>query len=154
MSKAFLRNFFFLSIGCHLLACSASRNQAPSAIGLVPLSNYETVNDDITEDTTYHVFQNDAGLAAVVRATGTDAKKPSFNGQIAVALFTKAPSLLQFERAGFIGDQIHVYIRSCTPSSQPGCNTNKVFLATLPKVGNARSVQFFVNSEAKAIVDL
>jgi hypothetical protein len=153
MKQTSTASLLLLFSACLLFACSASRNQMHSAIGLVPLSNYETVNDDLAEDTAYHVFQNDASFAAVVRATAGDAKKPSFNGQMAVAMLTKLPSLLQFERAEFTGNRIHVYLQSCS-TSQPGCSTSKLFLATVPRVGNARSVQFFVNNEPKAPINL
>jgi hypothetical protein len=154
MKKACPVSALILLVGCFLFSCSASRNQTASAIGLVPLSDYAIVNNNTVDDTTYRVTQSEANFISAVKTISANAKKPSFDGQVVIALFTKPSSALQFEKSEFTGNRVHVYLRSCIPSSQPDCSSNRLFMATIPKVGNARRVQFFVNNEAKAIVDL
>lgn len=153
MKKTFLCSFLALAISCLLFACSASRNQAPAAIGIVPLYNYAMMNGTPAKDTTYRVIESEKIFASVFSATSADVKKPSFNGQTVVAVVTQGLASLQFEKATFIDRTVHVYLQGCTPAPQSGCSTNRFFLAAIPKVGNARSVQFFINREAKSTVD-
>lgn len=141
----------FVLAASFLVACSASRNATLSTIGLVPLADYTTTNITV-KDTAYRVVPNDTDFDALVRATSANAKRPGFDGQMVVALFTEAPSSLQFVQAGFMGKNVQVYLASCN-AAQP-CSTSKVFLATIPKVGSAKRVQFFINNETKATIDL
>ncbi|HUC80787.1 MAG TPA: hypothetical protein VMR70_07715 [Flavisolibacter sp.] len=138
-------------VASFLLSCSASRNATLSTIGLVPLADY-TITNNAVKDTVYRVVRNDADFDALVRATSANAKRPGFDGQMVVALFTEAPSSLQFVQAGFMGKNVQVYLASCN-AAQP-CSTGKVFLATIPKVGSAKRIQFFINNETKATVEL
>lgn len=152
MKMAVRNAFYFLLITSLLIACSTTMSSAPTPIGLVPLTSYTKINEPNSDDTAYHVIQNEETFAANFRASSADAKKPGFTGQMVVAMLTPQPSLLQFERAEKVGTRIHVYLRSCTAA--PACTSSNFFLATIPKVGNARLVQFFVNNEAKATIEL
>lgn len=151
--KTAVRNaFFFLLITSLLIACSTTMSSAPSPIGLVPLTSYTKINEPNSNDTAYHVIQNEETFAANFKASSADAKKPGFTGQMVVAMLTPQPSLLQFEKAETVGTRINVYLRSCTAAAT--CTSSNFFLATIPKVGNARSVQFFVNNTGRSIVSL
>lgn len=144
-----------VACGSLLVACGSTRNLTPSVIGIVPLTSYSRINSADISDTTYHVIQNEETFSANFRASSADAKKPGFNGQMVVALLTPQPSLLQFDRADHSGPRINIYLRTCTPaSSLPACNSSNFFLATIPKVGDARSVQFYIDNTSKRIVDL
>jgi len=150
MRKTYLQAVAILSFAFLLFSCSSSRNQTPSRIGLVPLKNYSLVNDNPPQDTTYMAIQNETEFANTF--TGTE--KLDLYGKTAVAIVLKNAASLQFDSAGYIGSTVNVYAQTCSATAQPQCATSKVFLATVPKVGSARTVQFFINNNKRGSVKL
>lgn len=136
------------------ISCSATRNQTPSVIGLVPLQGYSTVGNKSVQDTTYMAIQNEIDFANAFSPMTASVKKPDFNGQIVVALLLKSPASMRFQGADFIGSQINIRIQSCKAPALPDCNTSSLFLATIPKVGSSKRVQFIIDSTASGNVTL
>jgi hypothetical protein len=58
---------------------------------------------------------------------------------------------LQFEKAEVAGSIMNVYAVTCTVQT---CGSSQAVLATTPKVGSIKSVQFIINGEKKALVSL
>ena len=152
-----MKNLLFRFMGLVFIltqiSCSTSRSKVPSRIGITPLQHYSLADNNNVQDTTYKVFRTDEEFTKTFITFSTGAKKPGFSGQIAVAILSKNPSSLRFQRAEHSGPRINIYAQSCT-TAQPNCITGTVFLATVPKVSNAKSVQFFIDSGVKSIVEL
>lgn len=142
------------TIPLFLFACTANRMITQAPIGILPLLDYTAVNQGMLKDTSLAVYNNEASFSAAFTATSPSARKPTFGGQLAVAVSLKAPSTLYFERATKGGSKIFIYLKSCESVSQPSCQTGQYFLATVPKVGDAESVEFLINDEMKGRVDL
>ena len=133
-----------------ILSCSVSRNQTPSRIGLVPMKNYSLVNNNTVQDTTYMAIQN----TTVFSNTFTGPETLDLYGKTAVAIVLKNPASLQFDSADYVGTNVNVYATTCNPATEPNCSTGQVFLATVPKVGNAKTVHFFINNVRRSSVQL
>lgn len=144
--------FFFLLFVLTLLqfACSSTRQAVPSQIGLLPLDGYEFTAGNPVTDTAYRVIRSEADFDASFRAAAS-ARRPAFHGQTVVAIVLKtAPSTpLHFSRAEKEGRMINVYAQTCTE-----CSSSRAVMATIPTVGDARSVRFFINGENKAVLGL
>lgn len=132
-------------------ACSTTRQTIPSPIGLLPLDGYEYSASTLATDTVYRIIRNEADFDAAFRAASASVRRPAFQGQTVVAFLLKtAPSMpLQFSRAEKQGKVVNVYAQTCS-----GCSGGRAVLATIPNVGDARSVRFFVNGELKTNLDL
>src|SRR5688572_12278800 len=72
-------------------SCSSSRTAAPSAIGIMPLTQYTLKSFDQVTDTTWMAFTNQAQFDAVFNSTAPDAKRPDFTAQTVVAMILKTP---------------------------------------------------------------
>ena len=136
-----------------LFSCSASRKAVPSQIGLLPLDGY-SYNYSGTEsvtDTVFRVIQDEAGFNASFQTNYSTVRRPAFNGQTVVAIVMKSmpATPLHFSRAEVVGKAINVYAQPCTT-----CNRSNVVAATIPNVGNAQTVRFFINGERKASLKL
>lgn len=118
----------------------------------MPLEHYVPLHGALTADTTYKVIQNDAAFhQAFGLAAGETPRNPSFNTQMVVAILFRdgfGRSLL-FERAEFNGPVINIHARSCTGGQ--GCG---IPVATIPKVGSAKTVRFFIDGNNTGRVDL
>jgi hypothetical protein len=136
-----------------LLSCSVSRNQTPSRIGLVQLKDYSFVNNNTAQDTSYLAIQNEATFANTFISTSGTGKLDLY-GKTAVAIVLKNSASLQFDSADYLGVNVNVYAQSCTTSTQSNCSTGNVFLATIPKVGNAKTVHFFIDNRKRGSVQL
>ncbi|GAA4737324.1 hypothetical protein GCM10023229_15080 [Flavisolibacter ginsenosidimutans] len=125
----------------------------PSAIGIVPLLQYSAQNVSVKADTTYQVIQDATTFHASFAASST-ARKPNFDGQMVVTILTKQlPSqAFRFTRAEVAGKTVNVYAQSCQRDADSTCEKSSVVMAAIPKVGSARSVQFFVNNQPKELV--
>ena len=153
MRKPALSSFSFLAIIIVFAACSVVQSKTPNRIGLVPLGQYSLVNKNLAQDTSYMVIQNEAEFGnTFVTSAGTH--KPDLSGKTAVAIVVKNASSLQFDSADYVGTRINVYAKTCSPGSNATCNSGNVFLATIPKVGSAKSVQFFINNSSRGTVSL
>jgi hypothetical protein len=150
MRKTGLAFFCSLLLVHFLFSCSVLQNKTPNRIGLVTLRQYSLVNKNLLQDTTYMVIKSKTEFTNTFVATsGTN--KPDLYGKTAVAIVLKNSSSLQFDSAEYIGTRINVYARTCSPSNE-GCNPGNVFLATIPKVVDAKSVQFFINNNSRSTV--
>jgi hypothetical protein len=149
MRRTYLAITIF-SFAVFLFSCSVSRNQTPSRIGLVPLKNYSLANNNTLQDTSYMAIQNEATFAN----TFTGPEKLDLYGKTAVAIVLTNPASLQFDSAEYSGSNVNVYAQSCSTATQPPCVTGKVFLATIPKVGGAKTVHFFINNNKRSSVQL
>jgi hypothetical protein len=153
MRKIYVSSVAIFCFAVFLISCSVSRNQTPSRIGLVQLKNYSLVNNNTLQDTSYMAIQNETTFTNTFTASaGTD--KLDLYGKTAVAIVLKNSALLQFDSADYIGANVNVYVQSCNSASQPNCTTGKLFLATIPKVGSAKTVHFFVNNNKRSSVQL
>jgi hypothetical protein len=132
-------------------ACGSQQTQRPSAIGILPLQGYEAIHA-ASADTTYQLYRTNQSFADAFRQTSSNARKPDLGGQMVVSVQLKNRTSMQYERAEFIGNRINVFLKTCTASANPDCVTGYHFLATIPRVGNGRSVQFHINGEGKSIV--
>ncbi|HEY1021441.1 MAG TPA: hypothetical protein VGE06_03980 [Flavisolibacter sp.] len=132
-------------------ACSSTRQTVPSPIGLLPLDAYEYSGSILATDTVYRIIRNDADFDAAFQASSASVRRPAFYGQTVVAILLKTtPSVpLQFSRAEKQGKVVNVYAQTCS-----GCSSSRVVLATIPNVGDARSVRFFVNGEPRTTLGL
>jgi hypothetical protein len=140
---------FFTSL---LFACSSSRTATSSQIGLLPLESYNYTGESLTADTMYRVIRSEDVFTANFNAADAAARKPGFSGQTVVAILMKAAATpLKFTRAEVAGRIINVYAQTCSGAD---CPSRSAVLATIPKVGSARAVQFFINGESKARLDL
>jgi hypothetical protein len=136
-----------------MTACTSSRMKNLSSIGIVPLLQYSARNLSLKSDTTYQVIQDTLTFRASFTAAAR-ARKPNFDGQVVVAILTKQlPSqAFRFTRAEVAGKTINVYAQNCQRDTDSTCEKNSIVLAAIPKVGNARSVHFFVNNEPREVV--
>jgi hypothetical protein len=136
-----------------MTACTSSRIKNPSAIGIVPLLQYNAQNVLPNKDTTYQVIQDAPTFRASFTASST-ARQPNFDGQMVVVVLTKQLPLqaFRFTRAEVAGKTINVYAQNCQRDTDSSCEKNTVVMAAIPKVGNARSVRFFVNNEPREVV--
>lgn len=132
-------------------ACSSTRQTVASPIGLLPLDAYEYSGSILAADTVYRIIRNDADFDATFKAVSASVRRPAFNGQTVVSILLKtAPSVpLQFSRAENQGKVVNVYAQTCS-----GCSNSRAVLATIPNVGDARSIRFFVNGELKTSLNL
>ena len=142
--------FFFLLFS----ACSTtSKTPGVQRIGLVQLHSY-TLKQPPAADTVFKVINSkeefDANFA--LTPTATDAKIPDFNGQTVVSIILPNVSAAQFDHAEIDGNTMKVYAISCAPGTQ-NCVTN-LALATTPKSGNVKTVQFLINGVSRSYVDL
>ncbi|MDQ3277361.1 MAG: hypothetical protein M3Q06_03485, partial [Bacteroidota bacterium] len=114
---------------------------------------YDFIGSEPAADTVYRVIRSEAVFNEIFRATDASARRPGFSGQTVVAILLKeAPAIpLQFTKAEVAGYIIHVYAQPCSSNN---CGSSRVVLATIPNVGSARSVRFFVGGESKAVVTL
>lgn len=132
-------------------ACSVSRQQRPSAIGLVPLENYYVpMNNSRDTGYSYQVFTNQAdfdrevlqGISAAVT------RRPDFSGQLVVAVIHRgAPNQrkdMVMDSATMAGKQMNVYYHvketqtSTVTTFLPG-----LALATVPKAKSVKDVSFY-----------
>ena len=134
-----------------IASCGSQRTQQPYLIGITPLYGYEAINA-ATSDTAYQLYRTEEIFAGDFRSTSNGTRKPDMGGQMIVSVQVRKQTSMQFERAEFVGSRINVFLKTCTSSAERNCRTSKSFLATIPRVGNARSVQFHINGEAKSIV--
>jgi len=137
-----------------LISCSTAQ-KTPSRIGLVPLEFYVS-RQAPPADTSYTVYRSEALFNAAFQP-GTASRRPDFNGQTAVAIVlpaTPSAMALRFDRAEIVGNTMHVYAQSCTAGSDAGCIATPGILATTPRSGNVKSVNFWVNGISRRIVDL
>ena len=131
------------------LACTVNRHITPSSIGLVRLQGFSPAIQTNIQDTMFQVYRNDAEFASAFTASSASTKKPDFNGQMAIAVITKAASSIFFDKAEVAGNTVNLYLQSCTPSVQSPCQPGNLFLATIPKVGSAKNIAFYVDSVIK-----
>jgi hypothetical protein len=156
MKNKMKRYFLFqISLFCIFLfsACSTVTTTGIKRVGLVPLHSY-TLKQPPASDTVFKVINSkdvfDANYA--LTATATNAIVPDFNGQTVVAIILPALSAVQFDHAEIDGNTMNVYAISCAPGNQ-NCVTN-LALATTPKSGNVKTVQFIINGVSRFYVDL
>jgi len=137
-------------------ACSSTRTPTPTAIGIMPLTQYTLKSFDQVTDTTWMAFTNQTEFDAVFNATGPGAKRPDFNAQTVVALILKnAPaSPLTFEKLEVAGNTLNVYAATCLTPTQTNCIQNQVIMAATAKSGNVKRVQFFMNGVNKRTIGL
>ena len=147
MKKTYVTAFALTTVFIYLLSCSGTRSRTPSAIGLLPLEGYQPAPTVLTTDTSYRVFRSEEAFNRNFAATAQGTRRPAFEGQAVVAILLKAaPAVpLRFERAEVVGTAIHVFAQACT---QPDCIAGQAVLATIPNVGRAREVQFFVDGRS------
>ena len=134
-------------------SCASGRNAAPIKIGITHLAQYSLNRDRPVTDTTYKVVTTEGEFNNFFSAPAGSAR-PSFNGQTAIAIMLKEASTLRFGKAEFIGPTINVYAESCNPGTAPDCRQGTLFLATIPKAGNAKRVQFFINGSSRHTISL
>ena len=141
----------FVVLSFLLFSCSTTRHPVPSRIGLLPLDAYNYSGSNLEADTVFRVFRNETVFNATFAATNTAARRPAFQGQTVVAIIMKSAPVtpLHFSRAEVAGKVINIYAQPCT-----GCSSSRVVMATIPNVNDARSVQFFINEESKARLEL
>lgn len=144
--------FFTIALSAFLLSCGTVRYAAPFQIGLSPLEEYRPTSASMQEDTAFMVFKNEQAFNTSFSSTSASARQPGFNGQMVVTIVFKnaAVTPLRFEKAEVSGNTINVYTVSC----EAGCKSGQALLATIPKVGNASGLQYFVNGEKKKYVAL
>jgi hypothetical protein len=149
-----MKSIKYLAAICSLffIACSTGRNSSPSRIGIVPLSQYSLAAGQTVTDTTYKVFTNEADFNATIVSSGMDIRRPDFNGQTAIAILLPFSSAMQFDSAEVVNRSIYVYAWSCTPASSPNCTTGSLFVASVPKVGSATKIQFFINGISRRTI--
>lgn len=150
--KVFCASRTLLGFVLLLAGCEASRPSSPSPIGLVPLLNYSATT--AAPDTAYRVVRTDHELNALM-TPAAGVVRPDFGGQVAVAIVLPeaAGQGLKFLRAEYVGTRVHVYAETCA-SGDAGCTANRLVAATVPKVGSARTVAFFVNGTVRNEVKL
>jgi hypothetical protein len=136
-----------------LFSCGTVQNQTPSRIGLSPLQNYSPAPGHFTTDTTFSVYKTSADFSGDFSPAAAEARHPDFNGQMVMAIVVRsaAQPALQFDRAEVAGKTINVYAQTC--GSQK-CPAGPALLATIPRVGDARAVRFFINGENRREVQL
>ena len=137
-------------------SCSSTRTSAPSAIGIMPLTQFTLKSFDQVTDTTWMAFTNQVQFDAVFNSTAPDAKRPDFNAQTVVAMILKsAPSTpMTFEKMEIAGNSLNVYAATCLTPTQTNCTQNQVIMAATAKSGNVKRVQFFMNGVAKRTIGL
>ena len=133
-----------------IISCGSQRTQQPSAIAIMPLLGYEAMKGP-SADTTYQLYRTEEIFAGDFRSTSNGTRKPDM-GQMIVSVQLKNSTSMHYERAEYIGSRINVFLKTCAASMESNCRTGSSFLATIPRVGNARSVQFHINGEARSIV--
>lgn len=139
-----------------LVACGSIRTSAPSRVGIMPLTSYILKGSVPSGDTVYQVYTDEANFIAAFATTDENARQPDFSGQIVVAIVLKdttAPSALQLERAEIAGSTMSIYAVSCS-SGASGCISGPVVMATTPRSGNVKNVQFVVNNNSRYTVTL
>lgn len=138
--------FFFIVLSCSTL------KSTPSQIGLLPLTGFRYLPENMITDTIYKVYQREEVFSNQFTAL-EGAKHPAFDGQwvVAVLLPAAATSSLRFEKAEVVGNTVNVYAQTCTTAN---CNSDQAVLATIPRVSNARRIQFFINGQSKNAVEL
>ena len=147
-----LLSFFIIAV----LSCVSSRNAEPSRIGIVPLHQFKANEASLNADTLYKVTRNaeefDASFTSLV---GTNTR-PDFHAQMAVAMLLKNATTagLQFEKAEVEGSTVNIYLRSCAGTATENCLKGNALIATIPKVGSAKKVRFFVNNSTRFIAGL
>lgn len=143
----------FFTVVVFLSACGSLRETAPSRIGLLPLDSYTLAATALPADTTYRVIRSEEEFRANATPSDAAARQPSFSGQMVVAILFKnaVASPLRFNKAEVAGGTMNVYASTCTGQN---CGNSQVLLATTPKVGTVKRVQFIVNGENKALVNL
>lgn len=151
-----LRSILLLSIlplFVLLFSCSASRKAVASQIGLLPLDgySYNYSNSEREADTLFRVIRDEALFNNSFHTSNSTARRPAFSGQTVVAIVMKStPAIpLRFSRAEVVGKEVNVYTQPCT-----ACGNSKVLAATIPNVGNAHTIRFFINGENKASLRL
>ena len=152
MRKTIFLLFTITTLVLFICSCTTSKNQTANRIGLVAVNGYTLRNQEISQDTTFILARNESELSNQFTATGTE--KLDMYGKTAVAIALKNPAALQFDGADFSGDRIRVYVKTCEAATQPNCLPGKIFLATVPKVGSAKSVQFYINNHLSGQVQL
>lgn len=150
-----MKNQLFVSLSTALfifLSCGTVHTTTPSRIGLLPLNDYQLTSAPLQSDTSYQVIRSDEAFRGRFSSTAA-ARVPDFNGQMVVAIVFKNPvtTPLQFEKAEVTGSTINVYAVTCTKAN---CSQGQALLATIPKVGNAATVQFVINGVNKQRVTL
>lgn len=140
-----------------LAGCTSVKETTPSRIGLVSLHHYNLKTGSNVTDTVYRVIQNEDAFNSVLEGATPEVKRPDFNGQMVVAILLK-PSTEQtpllFEKAETVRSTMNVYAQTCSPGMQEGCTSANAIVATTPKVGSVKRVEFFINGASKRIVNL
>jgi hypothetical protein len=152
MNTLFYRNFAALLFSFFLFSCTAQRNSTPSAIGLVPLQDYRYAMNSLPTDTVYSIYKSEETFNSQFAASSAAVRRPGFDGQwvVAIVLPTETATPLRFERAEVVGKTVNVYAQTCTDAA---CRNSPAILATIPKVGSALAVRFFINGEQKKAVE-
>jgi hypothetical protein len=151
--KYILPSLAFFALSIFFFSCSSMQTSTPSAIGILPLGQYNYSTVSSPADTLYKVIRTAEEFRASFAQTTAEARQPDFSGQMVIAIIVNeaAGNPLQFEKAETVGTTVNVYARSC---EGPDCNRGQAVLATIPRVGNARNVRFFVNGESRGQVYL
>lgn len=139
-----------------LYSCVSSRNAEPSRIGVLPLLHYSLSNAQLLNDTTYRVSRTSEEFSADFASSISNSRRPDFSSQMVVAVLLKDANRagLHFDKAEIVGRTINIYMQSCTSPNEPTCMTGSLVMATIPKVGNANKVAFFVNGNSRFITGL
>ena len=134
-------------------ACGTLRETTPSQIGLLPLDSYNLAATTLSADTTYRVIRSEEEFRATATPSDAAARQPAFSGQMVVAILFKnaVTSPLRFDRAELTGSTMNVYASTCTGQN---CGSSQAVLATTPRVGSVKRVQFIINGENKTLVNL
>lgn len=153
-----MKKYIFLQLTVALFAavifsCGTVRNTTPSRIGILPLESYQLTSGSLPGDTTYKVIRNEEEFRSGFSSGNAAARRPSFDGQMVVAILFKNPvsQPLQFQGAEVTGGTLTLYAVNCTGIN---CQPSQVVLATTPRVGNVTQARFVVNGEQKAIIRL
>ncbi len=143
----------FFSLVVFLFSCGSSRPVLPSQIGLMPLEGYRYryAPGESEPDTLFRVVREEASFNASFEASNATVRRPGFNGQTVIAIVMKSvpATALHFSRAEIVGKEINVYAQPCAT-----CTRSNVVAATIPNVGNAQTVRFFVDGVSRASLEL
>lgn len=149
----FLFPLFFLSLSLLLFSCGSTRPLVPSQIGLLPLEgySYRYAPGEGEPDTLFRVIRDEALFNASFVASNAGVRRPAFSGQTVVALVMRSvpATALHFSRAAVVGKQINVYAQPCA-----ACTKSNVVAATIPNVGHAQTVRFYIDGESRASLAL
>jgi|GEM_PF-2823244 hypothetical protein len=138
-----------------LFACSSSKN-TPSQIGLRDLDGYELRNPPAPKNNLEcRVVSSQQAFEYLAQATSQATRQPQFTGQAVLVVISDPAdkgNWPQFESANVAGSTMNVYFKM-TATDHPA-EKIPFALATVPRVGSVKRIQFYKEKKLVQIVDI